>query len=78
VPDGTKTTDCQLRLNFQFRFMSQLTETITPIDGATTITPRHAARPTARQWVLHAALFMVTGFSTTICGIMMAGPELDA
>jgi len=35
------------------------------------------AKPTARQWLLHAGLFLLTGFTTTICGIMMAGPELS-
>jgi membrane-associated protease RseP (regulator of RpoE activity) len=35
-------------------------------------------RPTTRQWALHVALFLVTLGTTTICGIMMAGPEIDA
>ncbi|HSP63700.1 MAG TPA: site-2 protease family protein [Pyrinomonadaceae bacterium] len=38
---------------------------------------RHAPRPTARQWALHGLLFLVTGITTTICGIVMAGPEFD-
>ena len=38
---------------------------------------RKFARPTARQWMLHAALFLVTAGTTTICGIMMAGPDID-
>jgi len=33
--------------------------------------------PTARQWLLHAALFVATIVTTTICGIIMAGPELE-
>jgi len=37
---------------------------------------RKFARPTARQWMLHAALFLVTAGTTTICGIMMAGPDI--
>ena len=41
------------------------------------IQSRPAAKPTARQWALHALLFLLTFITTTICGIMMAGPELD-
>ena len=37
---------------------------------------RRFARPTARQWMLHAALFLVTAGTTTLCGIMMAGPDI--
>src|SRR2546423_13301015 len=33
------------------------------------------ARPTARQWVMHGALFVLTIFTTTICGIVMAGSD---
>jgi membrane-associated protease RseP (regulator of RpoE activity) len=36
------------------------------------------ARPTARQWLLHIAMFIATAFTTTVCGIMMAGPELSS
>ena len=40
---------------------------------------RPAAKPTARQWLLHLALFVATAFTTTISGIVwLAGPELDA
>jgi membrane-associated protease RseP (regulator of RpoE activity) len=35
------------------------------------------ARVTARQWALHGALLLVTFCTTTICGIIMAGPEFD-
>src|ERR1051325_9972716 len=38
---------------------------------------RVAAKPTARQWLLHAALFLLTGFTTTVCGMLMAGPDVD-
>src|SRR5438045_8153135 len=34
------------------------------------------AKPTPRQWLTHLAFFLATAFTTTICGIMMAGPEL--
>ena len=41
--------------------------------------PRYprASKPTARQWLLHVALFLITGLTTTFCGIVMAGPELN-
>ena len=59
--------------------MSQVTEAITPIDDATIIAPTAAARPTARQWALHGALFAVTAVTTTISGIVwVGGPELDS
>jgi membrane-associated protease RseP (regulator of RpoE activity) len=59
--------------------MSQPTETITPIADTSAITPRSAPKPTARQWLLHVALFVATAFTTTISGIVwLAGPELDA
>jgi len=56
--------------------MSQSSETLgVQSSGQTAI--RTVAKPTARQWLLHAGLFLITGFTTTICGIMMAGPEVD-
>jgi len=36
------------------------------------------AKPTPRQWLTHIAFFVATAFTTTICGIMMAGPELGS
>ena len=59
--------------------MSQPNETITPIaDTTATGHARQAVLPTARQWALHALLFVVTAMTTTICGIMMAVPDVDA
>ena len=58
--------------------MSQVTETISPVAEAAPSLVRRAARPTARQWTLHAAFFVLTAITTTICGIMMAGPEISA
>lgn len=40
--------------------------------------PTPAVKPTARQWLLHLGLFLLTGFTTTICGVLMAGPDLSA
>src|ERR1041385_6123053 len=39
---------------------------------------RVLAKPTPRQWLVHIAFFLATVFTTTICGIMMAGPELGS
>ena len=36
-----------------------------------------SASPTGRQWLLHAALFITTFFTTTICGVLMAGSDVD-
>ena len=59
--------------------MSQPNETITPIADTTAMGhARQAVRPSARQWTLHALLFVVTVMTTTICGIMMAVPDIDA
>lgn len=59
--------------------MSQPTETITPIADTSVIGPRSANRPTARQWLVHGALFVATAITTTISGIVwLAGAELDA
>jgi len=40
--------------------------------------PKHFAKPTPRQWLVHIAFFVATAFTTTVCGIMMAGPELGS
>src|SRR5438046_2700498 len=57
--------------------MSQSSETVTPLMPVSIAGERRFARPTARQWMLHAALFLVTAGTTTICGIMMAGPDIN-
>src|ERR1041385_6209795 len=57
--------------------MSQLPESINPTADVVREIPRQPAKPTARQWLLHAGLFRRTGLTTTICGIVMAGPEVD-
>src|SRR5205807_9209432 len=40
--------------------------------------PTPVVKPTVRQWLLHLGLFLITGFTTTICGVLMAGADLDA
>ncbi|HJZ81309.1 MAG TPA: hypothetical protein VKD91_13225, partial [Pyrinomonadaceae bacterium] len=57
---------------FTLAGMAQLNTRRSPRDPA----PGQIPRPTARQWLLHALLFLVTAVTTTICGIVMAGPDL--
>ena len=38
---------------------------------------RLAQRPTAREWMLHASLFLVTIVTTTVAGLVMAAPEVE-
>ena len=58
--------------------MSQSTESIEPIAEMTRSIATPAVKPTVRQWLLHLGLFLITGFTTTICGIWLAGPDPDA
>src|SRR5437870_7000412 len=59
--------------------MSQLTETVSPFAQAAPAVSRRAARPTVRQWALHAALFVITAATTTISGIIWtASSDVDA
>jgi membrane-associated protease RseP (regulator of RpoE activity) len=56
--------------------MSQSTEIFAP----NTNSPANIhkpAKPTARQWLLHIVLFSLTAVTTTIFGIIMAGPQLN-
>ncbi len=57
--------------------MSEIAEQIPVLPHASSAYVRAAPKPTARQLVLHAALFLITALTTTICGIMMAGPDVD-
>jgi membrane-associated protease RseP (regulator of RpoE activity) len=50
--------------------MSQSSEIFRPIVDASTIGSRRAARPTARQWLTHLALLLLTGLTTTLSGII--------
>ncbi|MGI8897808.1 MAG: site-2 protease family protein, partial [Pyrinomonadaceae bacterium] len=38
---------------------------------------RVAPRPTAREWMLHASLFLITVVTTTVAGVVIASPEVD-
>ena len=59
--------------------MSQLTETMARETDVPRPAIRRAARPTARQWLLHGSLFLITAMTTTISGIVwLSSPEMDA
>lgn len=57
--------------------MSEINEKIAPFPEQMENKPRRVARPTARQWLLHAALFLLTAITTTILGIMMNSADSD-
>lgn len=57
--------------------MSQLTDNLRPF-AESPAHPASLARPTTRQWLLHIALFLLTVCTTTIFGIVIAGPPLTA
>ena len=58
--------------------MSESVEAIPPfLDApAPAGSARRAARPTAREWRRHAALFILTLLSTTLAGVMLSSPSL--
>jgi membrane-associated protease RseP (regulator of RpoE activity) len=59
--------------------VSELTEKIAPFPETSGGRRRNVAKPTARQWLLHLALFVATGITTTLSGIVWTGaPEIDA
>ena len=50
--------------------MSQPTGTPSSIENTASTNAGRAPRPTARQWAVHAALFVVTAMTTTLSGIV--------
>ena len=58
--------------------MSESVQAIPPfVDSPATFTRRRAARPTAREWKKHMALFLLTVLTTTLAGVMLVSPEVD-
>ena len=57
--------------------MSAPSDITTSLTDLTASKQPHAARPTARQWLLHLALFVATAITTTISGIIWCA-EADA
>jgi membrane-associated protease RseP (regulator of RpoE activity) len=41
------------------------------------VVQRVAPRPTAREWMLHASLFLITIVTTTVAGLVIAAPTID-
>ena len=53
--------------------MSEMLHPLPPlVDTRATLVRPRAARPTAREWARHAALFLLTAFTATLAGIMQA------
>lgn len=58
--------------------MPESSGNIPAIPWTTEIEPGRVPRPTARQWALHALLFLITGITTTISGIAwLAGSDTE-
>jgi len=57
--------------------MSESVQTIPHFFPPASVVRRRAARPTAREWLRHSALFLITFVTTTFAGIVIAAPELD-
>src|SRR5262245_46379201 len=58
--------------------MAEPTEIASSFPGMVRVVPHRASRPTARQWALHAGLFLVTAITTTITGIVWTGGQLES
>lgn len=58
--------------------MSESVQSIPPVFKPEIVyLPRTALRPTAREWVRHAALFVLTVLTTTLAGVMLAANQAD-
>ncbi|MEP6921574.1 MAG: site-2 protease family protein [bacterium] len=56
--------------------MSESVQAIPPfVDSPVSTVPDKTLRPTKREWVRHAGLFLLTVITTTIAGIVAAAPE---
>ena len=57
--------------------MAESVQEIPPFVNIPAELSRQAIRPTTREWLRHIALFLLTGVTTTIAGIITAGPEVN-
>jgi membrane-associated protease RseP (regulator of RpoE activity) len=58
--------------------MSESAQAIPPVVKARKLVAlRVAPRPTAREWMLHASLFLITILTTTVAGLVLAAPEIN-
>jgi membrane-associated protease RseP (regulator of RpoE activity) len=58
--------------------MSDSAQTIPPfVNARQSVAYRVAPRPTAKEWTLHAGLFLITIVTTTVAGLVIVAPEID-
>jgi len=58
--------------------MSESAQSIPPfVKARQSVAFRVAPRPTTREWMLHASLFLITIITTTVAGIIFASPEVE-
>ena len=58
--------------------MSESVQAIPPLaPPGNILLRRQAASPTAREWIKHSALFLLTFLTTTFAGIVIAAPEIN-
>lgn len=58
--------------------MSESAPAISPfVDTRQVVALRASLRPTAREWMVHASLFLITIVTTTVAGLVLAAPEVD-
>ncbi|MFN2498018.1 MAG: site-2 protease family protein [Pyrinomonadaceae bacterium] len=57
--------------------MSESAQTIPPFFPAPSIAGPRVHRPTAREWIRHSTLLLITFVTTTFAGIIIAAPALD-
>jgi membrane-associated protease RseP (regulator of RpoE activity) len=58
--------------------MSETAQAIPPfVKARQSVALRVAARPTAREWLVHVSLFLITIVTTTVAGLVIAAPEID-
>jgi len=58
--------------------VSQSIQAVPPfIDAPVPYLRRQAARPTAREWRRHLALFLLTSLTTTFAGVLIVSPEIE-
>jgi membrane-associated protease RseP (regulator of RpoE activity) len=58
--------------------MSESAQAIPPfVNARQNVALRVAPRPTAREWALHASLFLITIVTTTFAGLLITAPEPD-
>ena len=57
--------------------MSESARVIPQFVEVSAVSRRQEIRPTAREWLQHGALFLITAITTTVAGIVTAAPYID-